>query len=316
MGDLRARRFHAAIGMVVAVTAASCAAGRIAPIDPTTIAAPAVTLPRDPDSLRFAVMGDAGTGGAAQYRVAARLAAAHSVFPFEFVLMTGDNMYGSEGPRDYETKFEIPYRPLLDGGVKFYAALGNHDDTNQIYYEPFNMGGRQYYTFRPKAGVRFFALNSDYMSPEQLEWLEEELRASGSEWKIAFFHHPLYSAGRHGSDLRLRQALEPLFVQHDVDVVFAGHEHFYERTKPQKGIYHITTGAAGKLRAGDIDRRSAFHEAGFDEGYHFILAEIVDDTMYFQVISDQGRTVDAGTIRRRPERRTVSTSEMMPVQSR
>jgi hypothetical protein len=296
---------------MLALATSSCVA-RIAPIDPSTIPAPAVTLPRDPDSVRFAVFGDAGTGGAAQYRVAARLAAAHSVFPFEFVLMTGDNMYGTEGPRDYETKFEIPYKPLLDGGVKFYAALGNHDDTNQIYYEPFNMGGKQYYTFRPKAGVRFFALNSDYMSPEQLEWLEKELSASGSEWKIAFFHHPLYSEGRHGSDLRLREALEPLFVRHGVDVVFAGHEHFYERTKPQQGIHHITTGAAGKLRAGDIDRGSAFHEAGFDEGYHFILVEIVGDMMHFQVISHQGRTVDAGTIPRRAEERTASMPDVTP----
>jgi 3',5'-cyclic AMP phosphodiesterase CpdA len=293
---------------MIAVAGSSCA-GRIAPIDPSMLPAPAVNLPRDPDSVRFAVIGDAGTGSAAQYQVAARLAAAHSVFPFEFVLMTGDNMYGSEGPRDYETKFEIPYKPLLDGGVKFYASLGNHDDTNQIYYEPFNMGGKQFYTFRPKAGVRFFALNSDYMSPEQREWLEKELSASGSEWKIAFFHHPMYSAGRHGSDLRLREVIEPLFVEYGVDVVFAGHEHFYERTKPQKGIYHITTGAAGKLRAGDIDRRTAFHEAGFDEGYHFILAEIVDAAMHFQVISDQGRTVDAGTIPRGPEARAASTPE-------
>jgi hypothetical protein len=315
MRELQARRFQPILALMIAMAASNCAV-RIAPINPTTIPAPAVNLPHDQDSVRFAVIGDAGTGGAAQYRVAARLAAAHSVFPFEFVLMTGDNMYGSEGARDYETKFEIPYKPLLDRDVKFYAALGNHDDTNQIHYELFNMGGKQYYTFRPKAGARFFALNSDYMSPEQLEWLEKELSASGSKWKIAFFHHPMYSAGRHGSDLMLREAVEPLFVKHGVGVVFAGHEHFYERTKPQKGIYHITSGAAGKLRAGDIDRGTRFHEAGFDEGYHFILAEIVDDRMHFQVISDEGRTVDAGTIQRRPEPRTDSKSELTPVQSR
>jgi predicted phosphodiesterase len=258
----------------------------------------------------LSVIGDTGTGGSAQYRLAARLAAAHTRFPFEFVIMAGDNMYGSQGARDFETKFAIPYKPLLDAGVKFYAALGNHDDTNQIFYEPFNMGGQRFYTFRPKADLRFFALDSNYMTPEQLEWLEKELGASTSDWKMAFFHHPLYSEGRHGSDLRLRQAVEPLFLKHGVDVVFVGHEHFYERLKPQNGIHYFTSGGAAKLRRGDIDRDAPIHAAGFDQGYHFMLVEIVDDELHFQVITDEGRTVDAGMIQRRqePQDRPVTTA--------
>jgi hypothetical protein len=292
------RRLRPAIAVIVAVIASADCAGRIAPIDPATIPPPAVTLPMRPDSARFAVIGDTGTGGSAQYRVAAQLTAAHAKFPFEFVVMTGDNMYGSQGPRDYETKFAIPYKRLLDGGVKFYASLGNHDDTNQILYEPFNMGGKRFYTFKPKGDLRIFALDSNYMSPAQLEWLEKELSASTSDWKLAFFHHPMYSEGRHGSDLRLREALEPLFVKYGMDVVFVGHEHFYERTKPQKDVHYFTIGAAAKLRRGDIDRETDFHAAGFDEGYSFMLVEVVDDALYFQVISDQGQTVDSGVIRR------------------
>ena len=69
-------------------------------------------------------------------------------FPFEFVLMLGDNIYGPHTPADYASKFEEPYRPLLEAGVKFYAAIGNHDDPGSIYYGPFNMGGQRYYTFR------------------------------------------------------------------------------------------------------------------------------------------------------------------------
>src|SRR5919108_2804365 len=114
--------------VVVTVIAVNGCAGRIDPIEVATVPAPEVNLPLRPDSARFAVIGDTGTGGSAQYRIAARLAAAHTKFPFEFVVMTGDNLYGSEGPRDYRTKFEVPYKPLLDAGVKFYASLGNHDD--------------------------------------------------------------------------------------------------------------------------------------------------------------------------------------------
>lgn len=301
--------------MVVLSLSAGCA-GRIDPIDVATVPPPTVTLPGRPDSARFAVIGDTGTGGSAQYRVAARLAAAHTKFPFEFVVMTGDNLYGSEGTIDYETKFAIPYKVLLDAGVKFYASLGNHDDANQVFYKPFNMDGKRFYTFKPKANLRFFALDSTYMSQEQLEWLETELSASGSDWKIAFFHHPLYSEGRHGSDLRLRQALEPLFVEHSVDVAFVGHEHFYERLKPQNGIHYFTSGGAAKLRRGDIDRDTDFHAAGFDEGYHFMLVEIVADELHFQVITDQGRTVDAGKIQRRQEPRvTTATSSRAPTRN-
>ena len=92
--------------------------------------------------------------------------------------------------------------------MKFYAALGNHDDPNQRFYKPFNMNGERYYSFKPQQGsVRFFALDSNYMDKAQLDWLEKELAASGSDWKICFFHHPLYSSGdKHGSDVDAARA--------------------------------------------------------------------------------------------------------------
>jgi DNA repair exonuclease SbcCD nuclease subunit len=219
-----------------------------------TVRAQELKLPMKEGSVRFAILGDAGTGGSAQRRVARRLAATHAIYPFEFVLMLGDNLYGSEDSADYARKFETPYKPLLDAGVKFYAALGNHDDPSQAFYKPFNMDGKRYYSFKaPNGSVRFFALDSNYMQQEQLTWLEKELAASGSDWKIAFFHHPLYSSGeRHGSDEKLREQLEPLFVKHGMEVVFTGHEHFYERLKPQKNIHYIISGAAAKLRRGNI----------------------------------------------------------------
>ena len=75
-------------------------------------------------------------------------------FPFEFAIMVGDNLYGGEGPTDFRRKFEEPYKPLLDAGVKFYAALGNHDDPTQRFYKNFNMNGERFYTFKaPKTGL-------------------------------------------------------------------------------------------------------------------------------------------------------------------
>jgi predicted phosphodiesterase len=259
-----------------------------------------VKLPLKDGSVRFAVIGDSGTGGGAQQKIAEQIAASHKLFPFEFVLMLGDNLYGSEDPDDFEKKFERPYRPILDAGVKFYAALGNHDDPTQANYKYFNMNGERFYTFKaPRGSVRFYALDSNYMQDEQIKWLQKELPASDSDWKIAFFHHPLYSSGeKHGADLELRKQLEPLFLEHSVDLVLTGHEHFYERLKPQKGINYIISGSAAKLRRGNIGR-SDLTAKGFDQGYTFMLMEIVGDELYFQTINEDGKIVDSGVIRRR-----------------
>jgi predicted phosphodiesterase len=256
-----------------------------------------LALPLKPNSVRFAVIGDNGTGEMAQYDVARRMIAYHRVFPFTFVIMNGDNLYGGERPQDFVNKFEAPYKTLLDDKVDFFATLGNHDDPNQRFYKLFNMGGQRYYTFK-KGNVRFFSLDSNYMDPVQLTWLENELKNSGSDWKIPYFHHPLYASGMHGSQVDLRRVLEPLFVKYGVDVVFAGHEHFYQRTKPQQGITYFVSGAGGQLRRGDL-RKSDITAVGYDQDQSFMIVEIADKELTFQAITRTGQTVDKGVIAQR-----------------
>jgi hypothetical protein len=230
----------------------------------------------------------------------------HQKFPFTFVITVGDNIYGAASPADFKAKFEGPYADLLSSGVKFYATLGNHDNPEQRNYGLFNMSGQRYYTFRASkgglgkivsGGVRFFALDSNYLDAEQLSWLEKELSSSGSDWKIAAFHHPLYSSGKtHGSSLDLRKMLEPLFVRYGVNVVFSGHDHIYERVKPQQGITYFVSGSAGSLRTGDYGKPQAFSATGFDRDFEFMLVEIDGSKMYFQAISRTGQTIDSGVI--------------------
>jgi 3',5'-cyclic AMP phosphodiesterase CpdA len=267
---------------------------------PSLLPAQELSLPNKPGSYHFAVIGDTGTGERASYDVAARLAEYREKFKFDLVLMLGDNMYGGQKPKDYKKKFETPFKKLLDAGVKFHAALGNHDDPNQRSYKLFNMNGERFYTFKPRDGIRFFALDSNYMDKTQLAWLEKELAASGSDWKIAFFHHPLYSSGgKHGSDLQLRAVLEPLFVKHNVSLVLAGHDHFYERIKPQRGITHFVIGGSAKLREGDV-RKSEITAKAFDRDNSFVLMEIDGDVLTFQAIDRTGKTIDSGTVGRKP----------------
>jgi predicted MPP superfamily phosphohydrolase len=279
-----------------------------APRGPATVvetpqpAAPfALTMPNKADSLKFAVLGDFGTGSREQYDLAAVMKRVHDQYPYELVILVGDNLYGSERPQDFKKKFEDPYKPLLDDGVKFYASLGNHDAREQRYYKLFNMDGKLYYSFKPdKQSVRFFALESSYPTPEQIAWFEKELQSSNSDWKIPYFHHPPYSSGdRHGSDTRLREVLEPLFLKYGVSVVFTGHDHFYERLKPQKGIVYFVAGSGGQLRKGNIDKGSGLTAAGNDQDQAFMICEINGDQLWFDAISRAGKVFDSGVITRR-----------------
>jgi hypothetical protein len=299
------RRLQRRLGasLVFLLLTAACSTGIVPPAGPARIVdgSTIIPLPNRAGSLKFAVFGDFGTASQWQYELGQRMSAFHATFPFELVLLTGDNLYGSERPQDFRRKFEEPYKGLLDAGVKFYASLGNHDDRNQRFYKHFNMDGKLYYTFRaPGHSIRFFALESTYPEPEQIAWLEEELKKSRSDWKIVYLHHPLYSSGgRHGSDVQLREAIEPLLLRYNVSVVFAGHDHFYERIKPQHGIVHFVVGSGGKLARGDIRARSPLTARGFDRDYAFLAAEITDGEMHFNAISRAGQIVDSGIVLRR-----------------
>jgi predicted phosphodiesterase len=281
------------------------------PID--RLAPATLTLPNSENSVKFAVIGDSGRGNQAQRDVAEQMVRYHERFAFPFVIMVGDNLY--EGPAtadDYRLKFEEPYAPLLAQGVQFFAALGNHDDPREVNYERFNMRGRRYYRFGPPGNlvarlttpVQFFALDSTYLDRQQLTWLDTELAASPADWKIVFLHHPIYTSGRYrASALLNRGALESIFMNHHVSVVFSGHEHIYQRSTLQNGIQYFISGGAGSLRPGD-GTPAPYIARSYSGNYHFMLVEIEGDVLHFQAISRTGETIDAGRLRREPKRET------------
>lgn len=263
------------------------------------VQAQTVTLGSGPDSLKFAVLGDFGNGSREQYEIGERMWEARAAFPFDLVLAVGDNMYGSQRPQDFVVKFERPYAKLLQAGVRFQAALGNHDRPENRDYPLYNMAGQRYYTFT-RNQVRFVVLDTNMLEPRQVEWAESTLASATEPWKIVYFHHPLYSnGGRHGSNVELRVVLEPILVKYGVRVVFAGHEHIYERIKPQKGVTHFVAGSGGMLRRGDAES-SPTSASAFDQDQAFMLVEIDGDHLRFQTISRSGATVDSGVIERRP----------------
>jgi hypothetical protein len=266
-----------------------------------SVAAQQVTLKNAPNSVKFAAIGDNGNGDKEQYQTADMMAKVRERFAFGHVIMLGDNIYGGQGASDLVKKFSQPYKALLDAGVKFYASIGNHDDPKNVAYPLWNMNGQRYYTYVVK-NVRFFALDSNKVDKQELAWLEAQLKSAQEDWKICYFHHPLYSdGGTHGSAVDVRVLFEPLFLTYNVNVVFSGHDHIYERITPQKGIYYFVEGASGELRKGDTNK-SAMRAAWFDQDNSFMIVEIDGNTLTFQAISRTGATVDSGTIERQVKR--------------
>jgi hypothetical protein len=298
--------------LLLALLAATCSAPTVDQqaarfVGPAPEAREALALPNRPQSIKFAAIGDAGRGDRPQYEVSAQMQAFRKIFQYDFVVMLGDNVYDGGTPADYRQKFELPYKPLLDADVEFYATIGNHDSVNQPNYAPFHMGGKRYYTFKADASllarladtdVQFFMIDTETLDRPQLAWVDREMGRSTARWKIPVFHRPLYTSGRYSTPAVIfRAALEPIFVRHGVRIALSGHEHFYQRTPPQQGITYFISGGAGSLRAGDI-RRNSLVAAGFDTDYHFMLFEVTRDQIFYQAISRTGHSVDAGMISR------------------
>ncbi len=282
-----------------------------------------------PGLLRFAVMGDSGSGSRGQQLIARQMELQHERSPIEFVLTTGDNVYENGESEYFDSKFLDVYRPLLEDGVRIHASLGNHDVRNQggqaqVQEKAFGyQDGEDEYHFEAgpvlengKRLARFICLNTNRWDEEvgkalemRLDALRETLRDSDRyQWNIAYFHHPLYSYVKkgflipkgHGPNEKVRRMLEPEFIDR-VDAVFAGHDHFYQKIKAQHGIDHFLTGGAGKLRSGVKTRDPQVEKAALE--YHFMDLSLDEGNLHYQAINDEGLLIHAGSVAKRGAKR-------------
>ena len=295
---MRRRSFLSLAGMTLFATWAT--PGRAAQ-DAASKAAPAGKLDAP---LRFAVMGDTGTGDKFQLAVAKQMAAELERDPYTFVLMLGDNNYRSNFAKQAKAVFETPYEKLISEGVRFYATLGNHDQADaavQMAYPKFNMGGKLNYAFSPAGELaEFFTIDStkvvEIADTSQIDWLEKALKESKARWKIVFFHHPPFSPGkRHGDNPILDERLVPVLEKGGANIVLTGHEHFFARMKEQNGVNYIISGSGGKIHTGGIqpDPRMV---AGNDAIHQFLSVALTHDAFSFTVIGENGETIYSESI--------------------
>ena len=270
--------------------------------------------PKSPSEVTFAVIGDAGTGGVQQFRVASQMAQTYRSEPFGLLLTTGDNVYFGGVVNRVQDVVDKPYRPLFGAGVEFRPSLGNHDvekddgdaddDGPDLPATLAALGiPDRYYQFT-SGPVDFFALDSNDMDNDQLIWLSDRLACSENAWQVVYLHHPLYSSGAHGSNLELRAVLESALVAGGADIVFTGHDHNYERTLPQQGITHVVTGGGGaQIRSVGSSEFTAVSDAD----HHFLLARVADGTMRITAIASDGELMDNFAVSPRAALRACNT---------
>jgi hypothetical protein len=254
-----------------------------------------------PKPVRFALLGDWGSGDDGEFAIAEKMLAAHHSKPLELVIGAGDNIYPNGSADHFGENFERPFEALIKERVPFHTCFGNHDVRSgadaQLRYPLFNMNGRNYYNLAKGDGtVEFFMLDSNDMDDRQLRWLEGALAASTAVWKVPVFHHPIYSSGKtHGASADLRKQIEPLFVRSGVKVAFSGHDHIYQRVTPQQGVQYFVSGAGGKIREGNL-KRDSLVASGYDADSHFMTIEADATSLRFSAVNASGQQVDSGVV--------------------
>ena len=251
--------------------------------------------PDDPAPVRFLAFGDSGGGGADQYALLEQM---YSV-PYDLMIHTGDLAYDTGTIAQFEDNVFGVYADLFRN-IPFFPAAGNHDyDTlrGAPFRGVFNLpgdSGEKWYSY-DWGRVHFAALDTEADYATQAKWLDDDLAATNLPWKIVYLHKPLYSSGTHGSDLALRSLLEPVLQKHNVQLVLAGHDHNYERMKPQHGITHVVTGGGGVgTRPVGV---SGFTEFSHDV-IHFVYVEVGVDELVLHAIDGMGTEFDSVVVPR------------------
>ena len=168
----------------------------------------------------------------------------------DFSLYGGD-LCAKPDYNSWKKEFFIYEECELISHVPFFNTPGNHEgwgqNTKAFTQAPESESGLpDYYSF-DYGDMHVLVLNNEldcYEGSPQYKFAEKDLSQSGQNWKIVMFHEPAYCFGAHGENTEMKKLSKKVLVPNKVDVVFAGHSHFYQHNFVQ-GIHHFVIGSAG-----------------------------------------------------------------------
>lgn len=268
-----------------------------------------VRIPSAPQQAhRFAVIGDFGYKEAPE-AATKKIAAQVNQLRSDWLLTVGDNIYQHGQPGYYDDFWFKPYAPTMARGPTF-PALGNHDiesEAGRWLLEYFHLPRNgpnglkeRHYSF-DYANVHVTVIDSNLFvgnDPDELlinttaDWLEDDLAATEQPWKVVVLHHAFHaSPGSRGTEPRLKSVLEDILERNGVQLVFQGHNHWYERSNPVNGVHYITTGGGGRSlhRASKLNAYTAKLE---DEVFSFVIVDVEGDTLHLRAIDADGGEFD------------------------
>ena len=242
----------------------------------------------------FIVIGD-NRSGDETYRTIVKMAVDRKP---AFIVNTGDMIEKPGKISDWEKFWQLS-APIT---MSYFLTVGNHDAhptvprSEKTYKEQVDLPGNELYYSFVAGNALFIVLDSNLddqekrIAGEQLKWLESVLAGSSQKLTFVFLHHPLYTdlgKGHHAHDSLdkypdQRDALQALFVKHNVTAVFAGHEHYYQRRSVDK-VFHIITGGGGAPMY-DTEENGGF--------FHFVQVTIDGNKMSAEVVDVNGKVRD------------------------
>ncbi|MGI9519656.1 MAG: LamG-like jellyroll fold domain-containing protein [Pirellulaceae bacterium] len=230
-----------------------------------------------------------------------------------FLIHPGDLVSTGTENTHWTEQFFPSMHPLI-GRVPIFPVLGNHEVDARNYYDYFQLPDPEYYYEFQYGNAHFFMIDSNKnVDPEseQYQWLDTALAASTATWKFVVHHHPVFSSDENDygnlwktnqstrGDSRVR-VLTELYDRHDVDIVWNGHIHSYERTWPILGnqattfpegtVYMVTGGGGGGLETPGPFR--PFFQNNVRRGHHYCMAHVNGDVLEFKAFDLEGRLFD------------------------
>ncbi len=246
------------------------------------------TFPEHSDSFSFIVFGDTRGDSIVHQSVIDRVATRD----IEFLVHTGDLVLDGDDTDNWRTFFNV--EDTLLQHKHFIPALGNHEKPYWPYDTLFALPDSEFYYSVKYGNASFIVLNTEGdIHGFQKDWLVDRLRSvrddESIDWLFVVFHRPAYSAGRYVDRGHIREAWSSLLEEYKVDIVFAGHDHNYQRTKKINGVTYIITGGGSAVLYGveDVDWL-----ARGESDYHFCLVQIEGKRLILRAMKPDGTVFD------------------------